>query len=102
MLKFINQQKTSARFFDAFFSLAAPEDWNSIGDGPTREKVKAWLTAGNTPEPADHEPAPIDQADIDNLEKQMKALAMTFAQITNTPIATVRTIFRNKMEILSR
>lgn len=44
--------------------------------------------------------SPIDQADIDNLEKNLKALAMTFAQITNTPLATVRTIFRQKRDAL--
>lgn len=61
-----------------------------------------WLNAGNAPEPADPEPAPVDQADIDQLNRQMKALALTFAQITNTPLATVKTIFRQKMETLSR
>jgi hypothetical protein len=56
MLKFNNQQKTAASFFNSSFVLAAPEDWDSIGDGPTRTKVKEWLAAGNTPEPADPEP----------------------------------------------
>lgn len=65
------------------------------------QEYKKWLAAGNTPEPADPEPAPVDQADIDNLEKQMKALALTFAQITNTPVSTVKTIFRSKMNLLS-
>jgi len=56
MLKFTNAQKTAATFFNASFCLAAPEDWDSIGDGPTKQKVKEWLAAGNTPEPADPEP----------------------------------------------
>lgn len=56
MLKYLNQTKTMAKFFDTSFQLAAPEDWDSISDGPTKEKVKAWLAAGNTPEPADPEP----------------------------------------------
>jgi len=100
MLKFTNTQKTQAKFFNTHVSLDSPENWDSIEDGPTRQKVKEWLAAGNTPEPADSEPTQIDQADLDNLTNQMKALAMTFAQITNTPVATVRTIFRNKMESL--
>lgn len=53
MLKFTNVDKTSATFNGASFSLTTPEDWDSIGDTPTREAVHAWLAAGNTPEPAD-------------------------------------------------
>ena len=39
-----------------------------------------WVEEGNTPEPADPEPAPIDQSDIDNLEKRMKAILRLIAQ----------------------
>ena len=53
MLKFTNTTKTAATFNGASFSLASAEDWGSIGDGPTREAVLAWLAAGNTPRPAD-------------------------------------------------
>lgn len=58
MIKFTNQERTSAIFNEStFISLSAPEDWDSIGDGPTREAVKAWLAAGNVPQPVD-EPNP--------------------------------------------
>lgn len=50
MLKYTNLEKTAAQFNGAFFSLSAPEDFTSIGDGPTREQVLAWLAEGNTPE----------------------------------------------------
>lgn len=50
MLKFTNLEKTTAQFNGAFFSLTAPEDFSTIGDGPTREKVLAWLAEGNVPE----------------------------------------------------
>lgn len=53
MLKFTNLDKTAATFNGAYFSLAAPEDWNSIGDGPTREAVKKWLNDGNPALPKD-------------------------------------------------
>jgi len=56
MIKFTNTTKTAAQFNGAAFSLAAPEDWQSIGDGPTREAVLAWLADSNTPLPADIPP----------------------------------------------
>lgn len=52
-LKYTNANQTSATLNGASFTLASPGDWDSIGDGPTREAVKAWLAAGNTPLPAD-------------------------------------------------
>lgn len=50
-LKFTNQDGTSATFNETAFSLAVPGDWNSVGDGPTRDAVQTWLAAGNVPEP---------------------------------------------------
>ena len=50
MLKYTNTQKTAAQFNGAFFSLAAPEDFNSIGDSPTRDAALAFLAAGNAAE----------------------------------------------------
>lgn len=38
--------------------LSAPNDWDSIGDGPTREAVLAWIAAGNVPEPYQPPPTP--------------------------------------------
>ena len=50
MLKYTNIEKTAAQFNGAFFSLAAPENFSSIGDGPTREAVLKYLSEGNLPE----------------------------------------------------
>lgn len=55
MLKFINHERTEAIWNNMVFRLAAPEDWQSIGDGPTRETVLAWLAEGNVPELYDGE-----------------------------------------------
>jgi hypothetical protein len=50
MLKFTNADKTAALFNNVSFSLATPENWQSIGDSPTREAVLAYLAEGNTPQ----------------------------------------------------
>ncbi len=51
MIKYTNEEKTAAVFNDIAFSLATPDDWDSIGDTPTREAVLEWLDKGNTPSP---------------------------------------------------
>lgn len=53
MLKFTNAERTSATFNGVSFRLESPGDWDSIGDGPTRDAVKQWLAKGNTPELAE-------------------------------------------------
>lgn len=63
-------------------------------------KAKAEIDAGAVVAPEDPPTAPIDLSDVNNLERAVKALALTFAQITNTPIATVRTIFKQKWDQL--
>ena len=61
MLKYTNLEKTGAQFNASFFSLAAPEDFSTIGDGPTREQVLTWLAVeGNMPEDfVPPEPVPV-------------------------------------------
>jgi hypothetical protein len=58
MIKFTNKDKTAAEFNGTFFQLDGPENWASIGDGPTREAVLAWLAEGNVPEAYIEPPAP--------------------------------------------
>lgn len=42
-----------------------------------------WLAAGNTPEPIDPDPEPIDQSDLDNMEKSIKVLALLMRKYCN-------------------
>lgn len=65
------------------------------------QEYQRWLAGGNIPEPADPEPVHIDLSDINNLERSLKALALTFAQITNTPVSTIRTIFKQNWDQLT-
>ena len=54
----------------------------------------------NTPEAADPDPAPIDQGDIDLIEKHIKALALVFAEKTGMTIPQLKAAFRAKMDSL--
>lgn len=75
MLKFINAEKTAASFNGASFALDAPENWESIGDGPTREAVLAWLAEGNIPAPMDVPPPPTP-ADLEEVKRHLLADAL--------------------------
>ena len=59
-IKYTNAENTSIQI-DGNIStgLSAPNDWASIGDGPTREAVLEWIAAGGVPEPY-QPPAPPD------------------------------------------
>lgn len=59
-----------------------------------------WLAAGNTPLPADPEPAPIDLSDIDKLEKALKALALCVAQLGGITPAQMKALFKQKYDLL--
>jgi hypothetical protein len=69
-------------------------------DNSDWKRYQEWLAAGNTPEPADPEPAPIDQSDLDNLQKQMKALALCIAQVGGLTVPQIKAMFKAKMDLL--
>jgi len=77
-------------------SLEAPTyanwEWLDGGQKPSRAAFDAALAAVDPPPP--------DLGEVNNLDRSIKALALTFAQITGTPVATVRTIFRQKWDSL--
>lgn len=60
----------------------------------------AWVEAGNVPQAADPDPLPTDYSSLDNLDKTLKAVGLTIAQITGTPVATVKQIFTQKYNSL--
>lgn len=43
---------------------------------------------------------PVDQSDIDNLEKQMKAVLLCVAQVGGLTVPQIRAMFKNKMDSL--
>ena len=57
-------------------------------------EYKKWLAAGNTPDPKDADPTPIDQSDLDNIAKQIKALALVTAQWNGKTNAQLRAAFK--------
>jgi hypothetical protein len=77
-------------------STSIPPDVNNVD----WQAYQRWLAAGNTPQPADPDPLPIDLSDLDNLDKVIKAIGLTIAQVTNTPVATVKQIFKTKYQSL--
>lgn len=81
MLKFTNTERTCATFNGTSFCLASAEDWDSIGDIPTQEAVKAWLAAGNTPDPYVPPPPGIPQEVTRRQARQALLLAGLLSQV---------------------
>jgi len=69
-MKYLNQART----------LWAHENRSGSIDDPT---YKDWIAAGKPVDDPDPEPPPVDHGDIDNLQKQMKALALVMRSYCN-------------------
>ena len=63
-------------------------------------EYQKWLAAGNTPQPADPDPVPIDFSNLDNIEKGLKALALCIAQLNGLTPAQMKTLFKQKWDQL--
>lgn len=66
-------------------------DWREYQD---------WLALGNTPDPADPDPTPIDYSDSNNLDKTLKALVLCIAQVGSLTVPQMRTLFKQKWDSL--
>jgi hypothetical protein len=53
-----------------------------------------WLAEGNTPNPQDPDPAPIDFSDVDNVEKALKALGLVVAAWNGKTPAQLKAAFK--------
>lgn len=83
---------------DAIFPVHPSLQWVDVPDDTTeRDTFENGAVVKHVP-PV--EPAPIDQSDIDNLEKQMKALALCIAQVGGLTVPQMKTLFKNKMDLL--
>lgn len=61
-------------------------------------EYQMWLAQGNTPQPTDPAPSPIDRSDLDLIEKGMKALALCIAQLNGITPAQMKMLFKQKWD----
>lgn len=77
------------------------DDLATIPNDPDNTDWKAflaWQAAGNQPQAMDPDPVPTDLSNMDNLDRVTKSVLQTIAQITSTPAAQVKSIFKTKYD----
>lgn len=62
-------------------------------------ECQKWIDEGNTPLPADVIVEP-DHSEVANAPKELRALALVIADLTNTPINTMAALFKTKYNSL--
>lgn len=78
-------------------------DGACIPDNPKNTDWRAyldWIAQGNTPQPADQPPPPIDYSNSDNLDKTLKVLALCIAQVGGLTPLQMKTLFKQKWDLL--
>lgn len=63
-------------------------------------EYQKWLALGNTPQPVDPDPTPIDFSNVDNIEKGLKALALCIAQVGGLSVPQMKVMFKAKWDSL--
>jgi hypothetical protein len=64
-----------------------------------------WLALGNTPQPADPDPVPIDYSNLDNLDRTLKAIGLLMRDYTNALQAgthTQKTVAQMKADFAAK
>jgi hypothetical protein len=65
---------------------------------PYQFLLDRWVAAAPPPPPLPD--PPIDQSDLDQLDKRMKALALCIAQVGNLTVLQMKTLFKQKWDAL--
>jgi hypothetical protein len=73
---------------------------NDSGNRDWQDYLK-WLALGNTPDPADPAPTQLDLSNSDNLDRVLKALALCVAQVGGLTVQQMKTLFKQKYDLLA-
>lgn len=71
VLKYTNAQHTSLEFNGCHFSIDSPDNWDSIGDGPTREMVRAYLNDGGIVVPYSRDVSELIQLNVMAIQNEL-------------------------------
>ena len=63
-------------------------------------RYQEWLAAGNTPQAADLDPVPLDQSDLANIQKHIKAAVLAAALMSGKTPAQAKAAFKTVWDSL--